>query len=262
MKKIAVFLLLLLMLMPLKTFAEESEASSVIKEETPVEAALRDSLSATPRGAVLLIGGNTSALWRDFVFDMYPETARIITVKDTLSADWSTGVNYLSTLSPKAVVYCVDGKDDPESVLLFAQSLAQTLSGADIYFVSAVIGDNTAEINTRLSEYCLSLYRLSFVDVYSAMLTEDGILNPEYAGEKLTSAGVRFLGKTVAKEINGDIPTIAPETSEESEEEEVQPKKRSYKWLVPVAIIVAGGIIGVYFAHPANRDERRRRAGK
>ena len=171
-------------------------------------------------------------------------------------------MNYLSTLSPKAVVYCVDGKDDPESVLLFAQSLAQTLSGADIYFVSALIGDNTAEINTRLSEYCLSLYRLSFVDVYSAMLTDEGTLNPEYAGEKLTSAGVRFLGKTVATEINGDIPTIAPETGEESEEEEVQPQKRSYKWLVPVAIIVAGGIIGVYFAHPANRDEIRRRAGK
>lgn len=261
MKKLAVFLLLLLMLMPLKTFAEESEISSV-PEETPVEVTLRNSLSATPRGAILLIGGNTSALWRDFVFDMYPENAKIITVEDTLSVDWSTGVNYLSTLSPKAVVYCVDGKDDPESVLLFAQSLAQTLSSADIYFVSAVIGDNTAEINTRLSEYCLSLYRLSFVDVYSAMLTEEGTLNPEYAGEKLTSAGVRFLGKTVAKEINGDIPTIAPETSEESEEEEVQPKKRSYKWLVPVAIIVAGGIIGVYFAHPANRDERRRRAGK
>ncbi len=263
MKKLAVFLVVLTMLLSLTAFAEESEISSV-PEETPVEVTLRNSLSATPRGAVLLIGGNTSALWRDFVFDMYPNTAKIITVADTLSADWTVGLNYLAMLAPKTVVYCVDGKDTPEDVLLLAQGLAQNLSGTTLYFVSAVIGENTVDINTRLSEYCASYSRLNFVDVYSAMLTEEGTLDPAYAGEKLTSAGVRFIGKTVSKEINGDVPVIAPETSETetSDDEEAQPKKRSYRWLIPIAILAVAAVIGIDCARTANENDKRRRAEK
>lgn len=263
MKKLAVFLVVLLMLLPLTAFAEESDISSV-PEETPVEVTLRNSLSATPRDSILLIGGNTSALWKDFVFDMYPGTAKIITVEETLSADWTAGFNYLAMLAPKTVVYCVEGNDTAEDVLLLAQGLVQSLSGAKIYFVSAIVGENTADINTRLSEYCASYTRLNFVDVYSAMLTEEGTLDPAYAGEKLTSAGVRFMGKTVSAEINGDTPVIAPEVSETetSEDEEAQPKKRSYKWLIPVAILVVGLIIGIDYARPANEREKRRRAGK
>lgn len=263
MKKLAVFLVVLTMLLSLTAFAEESDISSV-PEEPPVEAALRNSLSVTPRDSILLIGGNASALWKDFVFDMYPNTANNLTVADTLSGDWISGLGYLAMYSPKAVVYCVDGKDTAEDVLLLAQGLSQSLSGATVYFVSAIIGENTADINTRLSEYCVSFSRLNFVDVYSAMLTEEGTLDPAYAGEKLTSAGVRFMGKTVSAEINGDIPVIAPEVSENdtSEDEETQPKKRSYRWLIPLAILAAGLIIGIDCARPANERDKRRRAGK
>lgn len=247
MRKIAVFLTVLILLFSINAFAEEDGVSSV-PEETNVEILLRNRVSLTEQGATLLIGGNASALWQDFCFDMYPYTAEVLTVEDTLSADWLSGIRYLSVYSPTAVVFCLDGNDEPQDVSALAEALAGTLSSARIYFVSAFTGKNTARVNESAAETLSSYPNAGFVDVYTLMLTEDGVPDTQYIGESVTSAGLRLMGKTVYQALNTDIPVIAPSVSvpeEESYEETEQTSGRSYRWLIPVAILAVGLIIGV-----------------
>ena len=267
MKKITVFLAVLLLLMlPINAFAEESDVSSVT-EETKVEKYLRESLTLVPKGSVLLIGGDASALWRDFVFDMYPANAKKLTVESTKASDWITGIHYLSIYSPKAVVFCIDGNDNTEDVLLLVQGVLENISGASVYMVSAFSGKNTAELNQSVSELCASYARAEFLDIYSKMVLEDGTPDPKYISDKLTAEGIRFMGKAVSAEINGETQVIAPEVSvpdtDESDTEPVEQKKeRSYRWLVPVAILAGGLLLGYEFSRNENYEEKFRRKNK
>lgn len=265
MKKLAVFLAVIILLLPLTAFAEESNMSST-PEETPVETLLRNQVSATKPNAVLLIGGNASAKWRDFNFDMYPYTTAVLTLEDTLCADWISGVSYLSMYSPKAVVFCLDGNDDPADVTLFINSLASVQSIKNIYFVSAFSGSDLSPVNQAAEDCCASFSNTDFVDVYSLMLAEDGTPDPAYIGESITTSGLRFMGETVCRAVNVDMPVMAPSVSvpvedDASSAEDVQGnKKPSYRWLIPIAILAVGLVIGIDCARTAHENEKRRKA--
>lgn len=264
MRKLTVFLAVLILLLPLTAFAEESVPSS--PEETPVEALLRNQISLVQPNAVLLIGGNSSEKWQDFNFDMYPYTTDVLTLEDTLCADWISGVSYLSRYLPEAVVFCLDGNDTPADVTLFINSLASVQSIKNIYFVSAFSGSNLSAVNRAAAEGCASFSNTDFVDVYSLMLAEDGTPDPAYIGDSITAAGLRLMGETVCKAVNIDMPVIAPSVSvpveDVSEAEEEQAGKPSYRWLAPIAILAVGLIIGIDFARTAHENEKRRKARK
>lgn len=264
MKKLMVFLAVLIMLLPLTAFAEESAPSS--QEETPVEVLLRNQISLVQPGSVLLIGGNASEKWQDFKFDMYPYNTDVLTLKDTLSADWISGVSYLARYLPEAVIFCLDGNDTSADVTQFINSLASTQGIKNIYFVSAFSGNNLSAVNQAALEGCSAFSNTEYVDVYSIMLTEDGTVDPAYIGDNITAAGLRLMGETVCKAVNIDMPVIAPSVSvpdidDTSGSEEAQGnKKSSYRWLIPVAILAVGLIIGVDCARTAQENEKRRKA--
>lgn len=264
MKKLMVFLAVLIMLLPLTAFAEESVPSS--PEETPVEILLRNRISLVQPNSVLLIGGNASEKWQDFNFDMYPYETDVLTLEDTLSADWLSGVSYLSRYLPQAVIFCLDGNDTPADVTQFINSLASVQGIKNIYFVSAFSGSNLSAVNQAAADSCASFSNADFVDVYSLMLTEDGTADPAYIGDNVTAAGLRLMGETVCKAVNVDMPVIAPSVSvpdmdDTSGSEEAQGnKKSSYRWLIPVAILAVGLIIGVDCARTAQENEKRRKA--
>ncbi len=263
MKRITAFLAVLILLFSVTAFAEEGEVSS-LPEETPVQTLLRNSLSSVQRGSVLLIGGNASGAWRDYSFDMYPHSAYSLTVENTLCADWAESISYIGMYSPKAVIFCLDGNDITENVSAFVQALASTLNGVRIYFVSALYGNNAQGVNGAASLSCEGYVNAEFVDVYSLMLTEEGTESTDYINGTVTSAGMRLMGQTVFNAVTTDIPVFAPTVSapeqDTSEEAEVQPAKRSYRWLVPVVILAVGLIIGVERAHAVTKVERNRKA--
>ena len=248
MKRITAFLAVLILLFSVTAYAEEGDASS-LPEETPVETLLRNSLSSVERGAVLLVGGNASQAWRDYSFDMYPHTVASLTLADTSSADWAGCVTYLKMFSPKAVIYCLDGNEQADAVSAFAQTFAVTLNGVRIYFVSALQGKNLQAVNQAVSLTCEGYANAEFVDVYSLMLTEEGF---------------RLMGKTVFNAVTVDIPVFSPTVSvpepDTSEEAEVQPAKRSYRWLVPIAILAVGLAIGAERARAVTKEEKSRKA--
>ncbi len=263
MKRITAFLAVLILLFSVTAYAEEGDASS-LPEENPVQTLLRNSLSAVERESVLLIGGNASALWRDYSFDMYPHPAYSLTVEDTLCADWTENISYLGMFSPKAVIFCLDGNDITENVSAFVQTMASSLNSVRIYLVSALYGENAQNVNQAASLSCEGYANAEFVDVYSLMLTEEGTENTDYINITVTSAGMRLMGQTVFNAVTTDIPVFAPTVSapeqDTSEEVEVQPAKRSYRWLVPIAILAVGLIIGAERAYAVTKEEKRRKA--
>lgn len=263
MKRITAFLAVLILLFSVTAYAEEGDASS-LPEETPVETLLRNSLSSVERGAVLLVGGNASQAWRDYSFDMYPHTVASLTLADTSSADWAVCASYLKMFSPKAVIYCLDGNEQADAVSAFAQTFAVNLNGVRIYFVSALQGKNLQGVNQAVSLTCEGYANAEFVDVYSLMLTEEGTENLEYISGTVTSAGLRLMGKTVFNAVTVDIPVFSPTVSvpeqDTSEEIEVQPAKRSYRWLVPIAILAVGLVIGAERARAVTKEEKSRKA--
>lgn len=263
MKRITAFLAVLILLFSVTAYAEEGDASS-LPEETPVETLLRNSLSSVERGSVLLIGGNASALWRDYSFDMYPHTVASLTLADTGLADWAGCVSYLKMYSPAAVIYCLDGREQADIAAVFVQTAATALNSVRIYFVSALQGDNLQGVNQAVMTACESYPNAEFVDVYSLMLTEEGTENLEYISGTVTPAGLRLLGKTVFNAVTFDIPVFSPEVSspvrDTSEEVEAQPAKRSYRWLVPIAILAVGLMIGAERAYAVTKEEKRRKA--
>ena len=263
MKRITAFLAVLILLFSVTAYAEEGDASS-LPEETPVETLLRNSLSSVERGAVLLVGGNASQAWRDYSFDMYPHTVASLTLADTGLADWAGCVSYLKMYSPAAVIYCLDGNEQADAVSAFAQTFAVTLNGVRVYFVSALQGKNLQGVNQAVSLACEGYANAEFVDVYSLMLTEGGTENLEFIKGTVTPAGMRLMGKTVFNAVTFDIPVFSPEVSapvrDTSEEVEAQPTKRSYRWLVPIAILAVGLIIGAERAYAVTKEEKRRKA--
>ena len=265
MRKLMVFLAVLILLLPLTAFAEESTDSSR-PEETPVETLLRNQVSVTEQNAVLLIGGNASAKWQDFNFDMYLYTTAVLTLEETNAADWISGVSYLSLYSPEAVIFCLDGNDDPADVTAFINALSALQRKAKIYIVSAFSGSNLSAVNQAASDGCNGYFNIKFVDVYSLMLTEDGTPDPRYVGDGVTAAGLRFMGETVCKAVNVDMPVIAPSVSVPVEDvsgaEEGQASKPSYRWIVPIAILAVGLIIGIDCARTAHENDKRRKARK
>ncbi len=265
MKRITAFLAVLILLFSVTAYAEEGDASS-LPEETPVETLLRNSLSTVQRGSVLLIGGNASGMWRDYSFDMYPHTVASLTLADTGSADWAGCVSYLKMYSPTAVIYCLDGSEQADIAAVFVQTMATTLNSVRLYFVSALQGDNLQEVNQAVLTACEIYPNAEFVDVYSLMLTEEGTENLEFISGTVTPAGLRLMGKTVFNAVTFDIPVFAPEASvpeqDTSEEAEAQPAKRSYRWLVPIAILAVGLAIGAERAYAVTKEEKRRKARK
>lgn len=264
MKKLAVFLAVLILLLPLTAFAEESNIPSV-PEETKVEILLRNQMSVTEINAVLLLGGNASGKWQDFNFDMYPYTTAVLTLENTLCADWVSGVSYLSMYAPKAVIFCLDGNDKAEDVAAFINLLSAQLKSVRVYIVSAFSGNNLSSVNQAAADCCQSQSNASFIDVYSLTITEDGTPDPKYIGEGITAAGIRLMGETVSKTVNSHIPVMAPSVSAPVEdtsdvEETDAGKKTSYRWLVPMAILAVGLIIGVDCARTAQENEKRRKA--
>ena len=150
------------------------------------------------------------------------------------------------------------------SVSAFAQTFAVTLNGVRIYFVSALQGKNLQGVNQAVSLTCEGYANAEFVDVYSLMLTEEGTENLEYISGTVTSAGLRLMGKTVFNAVTVDIPVFSPTVSvpepDTSEEAEVQPAKRSYRWLVPIAILAVGLVIGAERARAVTKEEKSRKA--
>ncbi len=265
MKRITAFLAVLILLFSVTAYAEEGDASS-LPEETPVETLLRNSLSSVERESVLLIGGNASETWRDYSFDMYPHTVATLTLEDTTFADWAECASYLKMYSPKAVIYCLDGNGQADAAAAFVQTLASALNGVRLYFVSALQGEDLQAVNQAAITACEGYANAEFVDVYSLMLTEEGTENLTYISGTVTPAGMRLLGKTVFNAVTVDIPVFAPTApvtpGDTSEDAAVQPAKRSYRWLVPIAILAVGLVIGAERAYAVTKEERHGKAVK
>ncbi len=259
MKRTASFLLALILLFCMSASANTSETSENIRK-TPVEALLENSITKTEKGSILLIGGTVAHMWQNvFAYDMYPKKTGILTVDGSLSADWLNHHALLRNYLPRAVVWCLEGNDDSEAAALLAQNLVNGLGGAKVYAVSAVGGANAAKVNAAVS----AVAGIAYIDVYTSILLEDGTVNPEYAGEGgITKMALQLISSKVSTRVNLDYPAKAPTAPEKPivpDTSESEDEGGSYRWLIPVAILLVGLIIGIDCARTAAVNDRRRK---